>query len=914
LTTPLLTNAGTLALSATGANIVTASTNGVERLRIDSAGNVGIGTSSPTHTLQVNSGAATSTMRLQANAGVDPLVSFLRGVTDVAQINGFFAGLQMNGSQVIRLDTGGTERLRIDSAGNVGIGTVTPGKLLELSQAGATTVRLRSTDGGDPELSLFSAGVRDWRVAGGSDLKVLGDNFERLRIDSDGKVGIGTTDIGPTRLDINGFDGNIRLSQTDANNTNKFGRVILRHFDNSQNNTFVVGGLNTSTQNEVNLGGGSGVLNQATVLRFFTAANNTTVGSNERMRISSAGSILMGRTTNLNNETLHVTGDGRQAITAQVTNNNNSLFQGFNATDGLAFQVTGAGNATIFGALTTPLVTNAGTLALSATGANIVTASTNGVERLRIDSSGNVGIGTSAPAVALDVARSLVGITDNLILRNTAAAGNGRGSRQQFVAGNGNVIGELNARHEGGTTNGSLGISSWHNNAQFANITFDNNFSGSTYRSPIRHDFVVDGSERLRITSAGNVGIGTSAPNNLLHVRSGTDGGGLTLQRNSVTADTFSQLAFSPSTDDSGTPNLWIRGVRGSSFANNYLTIGTNNAERLRIDSAGNVGIGISSISRGELQINAASGSTELHMTNTGTGTGSSDGFTLFMTEDGEGAGVWLREAEPLRFATSATERMRIDASGNLLVGKTASAIGTAGAELQTIGRVLGTADANVCFIANRLTNDGEIMQFRKDGTTMGSIGTLSSRLVVGSGSTAVTFADNLNPKTFYPSNTSGTGQDASIALGTTTSRFKDLFLSGGVYLGGTAAANKLDDYEEGTWTPDLEGVTVTTALGRYTKIGNIVTAQFSIDSDGVTNSSFAQLKGLPFSAEDSTSSNPGRSAGFLTNNTSGTSYLLFFAAGTTEANFRDASTGIRATRTDISGNFFAGTFVYRAI
>jgi hypothetical protein len=32
--------------------------------------------------------------------------------------------------------------------------------------------------------------------------------------------------------------------------------------------------------------------------------------------------------------------------------------------------------------------------------------------------------------------------------------------------------------------------------------------------------------------------------------------------------------------------------------------------------------------------------------------------------------------------------------------------------------------------------------------------------------------------------------------------RFKDLYLSGGVYLGGTVAANYLDDYEEGTWTP----------------------------------------------------------------------------------------------------------------
>jgi len=56
VTTPLVTNAGTLALSATGANIITASTNGVERVRISAAGNVGIG--------NANTGGASGTFRL----------------------------------------------------------------------------------------------------------------------------------------------------------------------------------------------------------------------------------------------------------------------------------------------------------------------------------------------------------------------------------------------------------------------------------------------------------------------------------------------------------------------------------------------------------------------------------------------------------------------------------------------------------------------------------------------------------------------------------------------------------------------------------------------------------------------------------------------------------------------------------
>jgi hypothetical protein len=52
------------------------------------------------------------------------------------------------------------------------------------------------------------------------------------------------------------------------------------------------------------------------------------------------------------------------------------------------------------------------------------------------------------------------------------------------------------------------------------------------------------------------------------------------------------------------------------------------------------------------------------------------------------------------------------------------------------------------------------------------------------------------------PGKADGDIADDAISLGGSSSRFKDLYLSGGVYLGGTGAANLLDDYEEGTWTP----------------------------------------------------------------------------------------------------------------
>ena len=75
-----------------------------------------------------------------------------------------------------------------------------------------------------------------------------------------------------------------------------------------------------------------------------------------------------------------------------------------------------------------------------------------------------------------------------------------------------------------------------------------------------------------------------------------------------------------------------------------------------------------------------------------------------------------------------------------------------------------------------------------------------------------------------------------------------DATLSGGVYLGGTGSANKLEDYEEGTWTPDVEVGSVVSSTGGYVKVGGLVTVFLQID--GITNdtsTSTFKITGLPF-------------------------------------------------------------------
>tara|TARA_R110002126_G_scaffold289884_1_gene445803 strand:- start:38 stop:1261 length:1224 start_codon:yes stop_codon:yes gene_type:complete len=146
-----------------------------------------------------------------------------------------------------------------------------------------------------------------------------------------------------------------------------------------------------------------------------------------------------------------------------------------------------------------------------------------------------------------------------------------------------------------------------------------------------------------------------------------------------------------------------------------------------------------------------------------------------------------------------------------------------------------------------RRTDDGIIANFYKEasGTTadVGSIATQGGRLSIGSGDTNLNF--NASANSMYPiSNpTAGTLSDGVINVGAATARFKDLYLSGGVYLGGTGAANKLEDYEEGTWTPAVTSssgslTTVSAKLGTYIKVGTKITVFFQFLVEDVGNAS----------------------------------------------------------------------------
>ncbi len=114
---------------------------------------------------------------------------------------------------------------------------------------------------------------------------------------------------------------------------------------------------------------------------------------------------------------------------------------------------------------------------------------------------------------------------------------------------------------------------------------------------------------------------------------------------------------------------------------------------------------------------------------------------------------------------------------------------------------------------------------------------------------------------------------DNAYDLGAGGARWKDLYLSGGLFVGGTGSANELDDYEQGTYTPSVSSgvgggsISYNSRSGRYTKIGNLVHFTFHMNIASVTlDSGSLKFGGLPFTVEANDSNKAGAAFKIWTN------------------------------------------------
>ena len=387
----------------------------VERMRIDSTGNVGIGTSSPTGggggtTLNVFGGSAAS---FRLSSSTDALDLFLAGGSGFVQTA---TAIPM----VFR--TNATERMRITAGGNVGIGTTAPAVLLDINGSQVTRgdssgyILFAPKEGTEPfgtNYDRFEIRVDDTsqvttlgNIHGGTGspraLAFLSGGSERMRIDTAGNVGIGTSSPA-TKLQI--AVDSVATNPLGIVDTNASGKSwgIGPSVGTADPTIFALYDYTSSHPASYFKTGASG---------YWAHYTNGT----ERMRIDTAGNVGIG--TASPGQALDVvgnirasstllagaiqtgygvsTGDCAVEIGGDRTGSGNSYID-LHSTSGTDYETRIARYTGANGGLDI-LNTGTGNMVVGQVGAGPLLLYTSNLERMRIDSSGNVQVGTGAIA------------------------------------------------------------------------------------------------------------------------------------------------------------------------------------------------------------------------------------------------------------------------------------------------------------------------------------------------------------------------------------------------------------------------------------------------------------------------------------------------------------------------------------
>jgi hypothetical protein len=405
--------------------------------------------------------------------------------------------------------------------------------------------------------------------------------------------------------------------------------------------------------------------------------------------------------------------------------------------------------------------------------------------KMIITGAGNVGIGTDSPAIG-------GGRTYNVALTIDGGVSGGAEDTGALEVGgstsvNDRLVGSIsyfNRDNSGAdaTTRRQVAI------IEAKSVTSDSN-AGDDSGANLTFSTKSEGgsvAERMRIDASGNVGIGTSSPSGKLDVSVASN------QR--IRFDDFgSKSRISSRNDAAAILPLLIDAsdlILNSGSGGN-VGIGGTPTDKLTLLDSGNLALRVKSTgAANEAQVwthNDAGAINGMFMYG-------STHSTYGAIAAGEGAfysntNVNIMSDSPsgvIKFSTGASggaERMRIDASGNLLVGKTTTALATAGLTLGGAGFASLTRSGAEALNVNRLSSDGDLAVFYKDSAVVGSIGTDTSRFKVKSNSLAL-YLENEGNKQLVWGNVSGVPyfypqSDNDTNIGFPTQRFKDLTLSG---------------------------------------------------------------------------------------------------------------------------------------
>jgi hypothetical protein len=625
--------------------VATTISNGSMVTRLNTTG-LGIGTTSPGEKLHVDGSIRVG------------------DTNDVVYADKFFtvsnANLHIganNGYDTVFFNGPADERMRITSTGNVGIGTNSPNRKIHIVSSEYVIGDFVRSTGTNAYLSFQDQTTSGSGFVGvgaaGNDLLLRSGNLERVRVISNGNVGIGTTN--PAR----------RLEVYDSSSS-----IISQFRSGSGTSSFICFANDGSTADQVRIG---------------SISTNLVLSTNytERMRVDSSGNVGIGTTSP--NAKLHVYNTGNGEIEVERAS-------------GALINIQAQSAKGVIG------TDSNHTLSLK----------TNSSERLTILNTGNVGIGTTSPSQKLDVVGSAQ-ITDDIYLgryifhdgdTNTwlgfpstdSFVVRTNGSDRFYINSSGNVGIGTNSPSSKLQVNGDLTVGDDSTVGSFINVIAagasqdagirfgsesNTDSKAAIYTNTSNSDLHFDVTESTRMlidSGTGNVGIGTTSPQEKLHVQNYTTGEShqAMFKGGAVTVGDYSYISLNNGYGAEYNKEVRLAAVSEQSNSNKtgfaILTspdsTGASGHERLRVTADGNVGIGTTSPGHELVVQGTSSPNIELKNSNYSNG-----GFVLNRTNYTQ-QWKWWAEYNQMYFGFATDEstysnKMTIQSGGNVGIGTT---------------------------------------------------------------------------------------------------------------------------------------------------------------------------------------------------------------------------------------------------